>query len=270
MFKRALILVAGTFALSACAPQQQYQMQSPEISELNYQSSRQGAEIAKLKDRVRRVEKAMIRLDSRMKLVERNELARFTASQQQQSAPLSATAGFKPTSFTTTNDIVNFARINSPFAKRVQPNYTASAMQSNLVTSSLQVAPKPTLQAKPQPQHQLASANNVIASLPSLADTSASMQEKDVSIWTIEYSENKIWPTRDQLASSKDVVDLLRGETPVAVFARGANPSSKEFRERVRALSRYLGKVANSQDVAIASMPASHLDRDTIEVLVAK
>lgn len=269
MLKRALILVAGSLFVSACAPQQQYQMQAPAISELNFKTSQQGSEIAKLSDRVRRVEKAMIRLDSRMKLIERNELARFTSAQQQQSAPMAA-AGFKPTSFTTTNDIVNFARINSPFAKRVQPNFTASSMQSNLVTSSLQVAPKPTLQAKPQPQHQLASANNVIASLPSLADTSASMQEKDVSIWTIEYTENKIWPTRDQLASSKDVVDLLRGETPVAVFARGANPSSKEFRERVRALSRYLGKVANSQDVAIASMPASHLDRDTIEVLVAK
>lgn len=264
MFKKGLLLIAGTFALGACAPQQP--MQSPEVRQLSYQSSKQGAELAKLSSRVRRVERAMIRLDTRMKLVERNELARFTANQQQTSAL--SQAEFKPTSFTTTNDIVNFAKINSPFAKRVQPNYTASSMQSNLVTSSLQVAPKPVMQAKPQ--HQLASANNVIASLPSLADTSADVQEKDVSIWTIEYSENKIWPTRDQLAESKSVVDLLRSETPVAVFARGANPSSKEFRERVRALSRYLGKVANSQDVAIASMPANHLDTDTIEVLVAK
>lgn len=267
MFKKGLLLVAGMFAVTSCAQQPQYSMQSPEIMQLNYQASKQGEVIATLSDKVRRVERAMIRLDQRMKLVERNELARFTSAQQQAPA-LNQQAGFKPTSFTTTNDIVNFAKINSPFAKRVQPNYTASAMQSNLVTSSLQVAPKPVMQVRPQ--HQLASANNVIASLPSLADTSASMQEKDVSIWTIEYSENKIWPTRDQLAESKSVVDLLKSENPVAVFARGANPSSKEFRERVRALSRYLGKVANSQDVAIASMPANHLDSDTIEVLVAK
>ncbi|HAG53249.1 MAG TPA: hypothetical protein DCL21_05640 [Alphaproteobacteria bacterium] len=266
MFKKSLILVAGSFTLAACAPQQP--MVAPEVQQISYQTSVQGSELAKLSDRVRRVERAMIRLDTRMKLVERNELARFTANQQKQTPSVLNQAGYKPTSFTTTNDIVNFAKINSPFAKRVQPSYTASSMQSKLVTSSLQVAPKPVMQAKPQ--HQLASANNVIASLPSLADTSASMQEKDVSIWTIEYTENKIWPTRDQLAESKSVVDLLRSETPVAVFARGANPSSKEFRERVRALSRYLGKVANSQDVAIAAMPASHLDSDTIELLVAK
>ena len=141
-------------------------------------------------------------------------------------------------------------------------------MQSKLVTSSLQIAPKPVMRANPS--MQMASTQNVIASLPSLADTSAAMQEKDVSIWTIEYTENKIWPTRDQLAESKGVVDLLKSETPVAVFARGANPSSKEFRERVRALSRYLGKVSNSQDVAIAAMPANHLNTDTIELLVAK
>ncbi len=268
MFKKGLILVSATFALGACAPQQQQQMQSPEISQVYNHLGQQRTEMAKLSERVRRVERAMIRLDTRMKLVERNELARFSANQQQSAPMLNQQASFKPTSFKTTNDIVNFAKINSPFAKRVQPAYTASAMQSNLVTSSLQVAPKPVMNARPQ--HQLASANNVIASLPSLADTSAAMQEKDVSIWTIEYTENKIWPTRDQLAQSKSVVDLLRSETPVAVFARGANPSSKEFRERVRALSRYLGKVANSQDVAIAAMPANHLDADTIEVLVAK
>lgn len=265
MFKKGLVLVAGVMALSACASQQP--MQIPEIQNLSYQNSKQNVEISNLADRVRRVERAMIRLDTRMKLVERNELARFTASQQQ-STPMSITeqGGFQPTSFTTTTDVVNFAKINSPFAKRMQPNYTSPSVQSSLVTSSLQVAPKPMPVAKPQ----LASANNVIASLPSLADNTASMQQKDVSIWTIEYSAHKIWPSRDQLAESKSVIDLLKGKDSVAVFARGANPSSKEFRERVRALSRYLGKVSQTQDVAIASMPASHLDDDTIEILVAK
>ena len=267
MFKKGLVLIAGTFALGACVPQQPMVMPQ-ELHAVKLESDQQKVALNNLSDRVRRVERAMLRLDSRMKLVERNELARFSSNQTTQTPMLNTQAGYKPTSFKTSNDIVNFARINSPFAKRIQPTYTAPAMQSNIVTSSLQVAPKQVMQAKPQ--HQLASANNVISSLPSLADTSADMQEKDVSIWTIEYSENKIWPTRDQLAESKSVVDLLRSETPVAVFARGANPSSKEFRERVRALSRYLGKVAHSQDVAIAAMPANHLDRDTIEVLVAK
>lgn len=265
MFKKGLMLVTATFMLGACAPQQQMPL---EINQVYNHLGQQKSEMSKLSERVRRVERAMIRLDTRMKLVERNELARFSANQQQSVPMLNQQAGFKPTSFTTTNDIVNFAKINSPFAKRVQPAYAAASMQSKLVTSSLQIAPKPVMAM--QPQHQLASANNVIASLPSLADTTAAQEEKDVSIWTIEYSENKIWPTRDQLAESKSVVDLLRGQTPVAVFARGANPSSKEFRERVRALSRYLGKVAQSQDVAIAAMPANHLDADTIEVLVAK
>jgi hypothetical protein len=261
MLKKGLLLT-GLLALSACVPQQP--MQNPEIQNLSYQSSKQNAEIAKLSEKVKRVERAMIRLDTRMKLVERNELARFTTSQQQAN-PLMAEAGFQPTSYTTSADVVNFARINSPFAKRMQPNYTARSLRSNAITSSLQISPKVN-----NTMPKLASANNVISSLPSLADNSAAMDKKDVSIWTIEYSAHKIWPSRDQLAESKSVVDLLRGEDAVAVFARGANPSSKEFRERVRALSRYLGKVSNAQNVAIASMPSSHLDGDTIEILVTK
>lgn len=270
MFKKGLIVITATLMLGACAPVQNG-MTSPELSQVYNYLGQQKTEISQMSDRVRRVERAMIRLDTRMKLVERNELARFSSNQQSSNVPmLNQQAGFKPTSFTTSsnNDMVNFARLNSPFAKRVQPNYTAASMQSNIVRSSLQVAPQQVI--APQVQNQLASANNVINSLPSLADTTASMQEKDVSIWTIEYSENKIWPTRDQLAESKSVVDLLSGDAPVAVFARGANPSSKEFRERVRALSRYLGKVSGSQDVAIAAMPANHLDSDTIELLVSK
>jgi outer membrane murein-binding lipoprotein Lpp len=255
------MLLTGVALLSACAPQQQQQQLSTEVRNLNYQSSVQSGHLAKLTERVRRVERAMIRLDSRMRLIERNELARFTANQQE-SQMMNQQARLQPTSFNTTNDIVNFARLNSPFSKRVQPNYAA---RPGVVTSSLQVAPQQV-----NAQAQLASAGNTMTSIPSLADKSAMTQEKDVSIWTVEYSDNKIWPTRDQLAKSQEVVSLLKGSEPVAIFARGSNPSSKEFRERVRALSRYLGKVAKSQDVAIATMPATHLDADTIEVLVTK
>jgi len=265
MLRKSLFLVVGSLLVGACAPQQGA-MSVQDINNLNYKSSMQSEHLSKLTERVRRVERAMIRLDSRMRLIERNELARFTTNQKQETKMMSQQARLQPTSFNATNDIVNFARMNSPFAKRVQPNYTASSLQPGVITSSLQVAPKAQL----NPQAQLASAGNSITNLPSLADKTALMQEKDVSIWTIEYSSNKIWPTRDQLSKSDEVVDLLRGSEPVAIFARGANPSSKEFRERVRALSRYLGKVADSQNVAIATMPASHLDSDTIEVLVTK
>lgn len=267
MLRRYLVLLIGTMLVGACVPQQQ-QMDPlyPQIRNLNYQSSVQSDHLSKLTERVRRVERAMIRLDSRMRLIERNELARFTSNQQDSMA--NQQARLQPTSFNTKGDIVNFARINSPFTKRVHPNYTSRAVKPGVITSSLQVAPKQ--QPRLNQTAQLASAGDVMGSLPSLADKTALKQEKDVSIWTVEYSEGKIWPTRDQLSKSNNVISLLKGSEPVAIFARGANPSSKEFRERVRALSRYLGKVANSQDVAIATMPASHLDSDTIEVLVTK
>jgi len=267
MLKKGLFLVVGSLIVGACVPQPgAMQMQMKMIDNIGYQASDNSKQVAGLTERVRRVERAMIRLDARMKLIERNELARFTAVQQNESNMANQQAKLQETSFNASNDLVNFARFNSPFAKRVSSNYTATSLQPGIITSSLQVAPKTQMNNNAR----LASAGNTMTSLPSIADKTAMMQEKDVSIWTIEYSSNKIWPTRDQLARSQEVVNLLKGSEPVAIFARGSNPSSKEFRERVRALSRYLGKIANSQNVAIATMPASHLDTDTIEVLVTK
>ncbi|MCP4354909.1 MAG: hypothetical protein GY793_04615 [Proteobacteria bacterium] len=268
MLKKGLLLLIGSLLVGACVPQQG-SMQMKMVSDIGQQNAETSQFTAQLAERVRLVERAMIRLDGRMRLIERNELARFTASQQQESNKMNQQARLYPTSFNPnpSNDLVNFARFNSPFTKRTPFNYTATSLQPGVITSSLQIAPKPQMM---NPNAQLASAGNTMTSLPSLADKTAMMQEKDVSIWTIEYSSNKIWPTRDQLSRSQEVVNLLRGAEPVAIFARGANPSSKEFRERVRALSRYLGKVADSQNVAIATMPASHLDSDTIEVLVTK
>ena len=105
--------------------------------------------------------------------------------------------------------------------------------------------------------------------LPSLADGPAAAARGEVAIWAITYpSQDKVWPERDQLAASRQVVEALRQGEVYTVYARGNRPSSKVFRERVRALSRYLGRVAGQESVPIASLPAEHLGDDTIEIMV--
>ena len=81
------------------------------------------------------------------------------------------------------------------------------------------------------------------------------------------------WPDRTQLPSSRDVVESLRqsgalNNGTVTLYARGKNANAVEFRERVKALSRYLSKVSSLDSVPIAAMPAPHLDDQTIEILV--
>lgn len=196
------------------------------------------AEVDKMSERVQRVEKAMLRLDRRMQLVERNELNRMGGGE------ISAVPSETPV-----------AQV-----QEIGPAYT-DGFRPVAITSSLQAAPSGNT--------QMASAGPTRArGLPSLADPSAAptQPESELAVWTIRYGAEKVWPERDQLPLSRDVVEALRIGKNVTVFARGKYPQAVEFRERVRALSRYLGKVASLESVPIAAIPAAHLDDNTIEI----
>ena len=220
-------------------------------------------------ERVRRVERAMIRLDRRMQVIERSEMARISN--------VNVEGGqFQPTSFNASeapaasNGERDYGQMTSPFARGAavlsRTAYSdAAPLENAFVGKHVSIAPL-------QPAKPMAGAPATATGtrLASLADkTTDAAPETDVTIWTVNYDPRKIWPDRSQLAASSSVVTALRNGEQVTVFARGARPSSKEFRERVRALSRYLGRVANLDSVPIAAMPAEHLSSDTIEVLVA-
>lgn len=226
--------------------------------------------IENMGERVRRVERAMIRLDRRMQVVERNELAKVSGlqdgdSQQNQAMGMGR---FQPTSFNTQG----FGQDgqSSPFARGAAIlSRTPFGSRGHVDTQELNsenVSVAPLQPAQPQQARQASSGQR----FASLADTKTDRSaDTEVAIWTVNYNPRKIWPDRAELAASSEVVTALREGRPVSVFARGARPSSKEFRERVRALSRYLGRVANLESVPIAAMPADHLNNDTIELLVA-
>lgn len=232
------------------------------------------AQMNSMDERVRRVERAMIRLDRRMQVIERSELSRMSNADV-------AGAGngqFQPTSFNATDKAPvavgrDYGQMTSPFARGAavlsRTSYGANdaqPLENAFVGKHVSIAPL-------QPAKPMGGVSGAVAAGPriaSLADKDTATDEKtDVTVWTVSYDPRKIWPDRSQLASSSDVVKALRSGDQVTVFARGARPSSKEFRERVRALSRYLGRVANLDSVPIAAMPAEHLSSDTIEVLVA-
>lgn len=251
-------------------------------------------EVSGLKERVRRVERALIRMDRRVQLIERNELSRMSSGHMKGENTPTPQGMFQPMSYEQPQVLNNIepaaGRLpvtqaapqkavggyavrtmpfqNSRYQAALQPvsmRSQASAPQdAGRITSSLQVAPK-------QVAYATTTQKTGLAAMPSLADkTNTQPQNDDISIWTIRYDEDKVWPDRKELKSSHPVVQALRSEEPVALFARGANPASREFRERVRAVSKYLSKVSNLENVPIASMPAKHLDEDTIEILATK
>jgi hypothetical protein len=268
------------------------------------------AEVNSLRERVRRVERAMIRLDRRMQLVERNELARMSSLTGTGVTPA---ATFQPTAFSMVGNesapvagATDLAQMTSPFARGAaamsrpvslpaqqsfaveslmptpQPDVTAMATMPDLganpavpnagmVTAALQPNLMP-VSSSPSDAAAVTGDGAVLGTgLPSLADSEeAAKDEASVAIWTISFEPEKVWPGRDQLLASREVVNALKSDARVALYARGARPASKEFRERVRALSRYLGRVTNAEDVPIAAMPAKHLDSDTIELIVAR
>lgn len=224
-----------------------------------------------LRERLRRLERAMVRLDRRMQLIERNELSRMSGSAMEGGATPPAQGAFQPMSYNKQSaPLPALAPVPTPRAQgnqaRFQPvAYGQPQQADSRITSSLGVAPKQA----PMPVAQQR-AQRGLAGLPSLADSNEDKKEHNVSIWTISYENGKVWPNRNQLPSSRDVIESLNSGEPVALFARGAKPSSKEFRERVRAISKYLSKVTDIDNLPIASMSAKHLDGDTIELLATQ
>ncbi len=269
-------------------------------------------EVVSLRDRVRRVERAMIRLDRRMQLVERNELARITALQELKQKVSSVdeetmqkstnqlkediAASFKKASLqqapqqqakslvsrsneATQENMPRIAMQTSPFARgaavqarRMTPmNFQPVAYQPTVAKPATQIGAPAQQMKKPS----VIGVKMPVNALPSLADSPRNEAENTeaqagVSFWTVNYAREKVWPERDQLAGSRSVVEALRSDEKAVIFARGADTTSRKFRERVRALSRYLGRVANVDQVPISSMPADHLDSNTIEVIVSR
>lgn len=301
---KLLVLSTVLVATSACTTAQQQSVQpmpmaaSIEDGKMQVMHSQVMGEMNSVRERLRRVERAMIRLDRRMQLVERNELGRMNgepvSSFQNNGNNLpnpDVNSLFKPMNFQQAQPAQqqyvqqhpvkvpgqypavqpvmpqNNGYVQQQGARMMPMAYNGSAQQGQ-ITSSLQAAPI-NVAAKTELSTQKRQA---FAGLPSLADTTEDKKSDDasVAIWTIGYDTRKIWPARDQLTGSREVVEALRAEKPVALFARGARPASKEFRERVRALSRYLSRVSNKDSIPIASLPAEHLDGDTIEILATK
>jgi hypothetical protein len=220
-----------------------------------------------LKDRLDRVEKAMLRLDRRMQLVERNELNRMGGDQQtSQAGSLQQTAMSSLGMGNVNNDD------DAPAPANNRSDYRPVSSNGESLTSVM-VAPAGS--PPPVESIQLASRTPVSNGLPSLADvdtgTGRTLQPGtgSVAIWTVHYDNANVWPERDQLPSSREVVESLRqaAGSGVTITARGKNASSVQFRERVKALSRYLSKVSSLDSVPIAALSAPHLDDQTIEIL---
>lgn len=261
--------------------------QQPAYSPVPYQALE--ASTLEMKERLERVEKAMLRLDRRMQLVERNELNRMGTTTSNNTTS-------NPNGYAQTSDAGLSEEQAAMRALNIGPGsqggnqsvslgggndgYRPVASRSEGITSALQAAPSLASSDFSQgyggnsAPMQVASRNG----LPSLADpapvASRSLQpgNNQVAIWTVKYEPSKIWPDRTQLPSSRDVVESLRqsgaltGGT-LTLYARGKNANAVEFRERVKALSRYLSKVSSLDSVPIAAMPAPHLDDQTIEIL---
>lgn len=210
------------------------------------------AGLAQVGERLQRIEKAMLRLDRRMQLVERNELNRMGGGE--------GLSALNPQEEQVAMQSLN---IGPQYSNGFRPVSSDGA-----VTSSLQAAPSGASGTAS------AAANGSYGRrLPSLADVAPAagkVPEGELSVWTVSYEQGKVWPEREQLPLSRDVVEVLRSGQGVTVFARGKHPQATEFRERVKALSRYLGKVASLESVPISAIPAPHLADDTIEIFATR
>ena len=232
-----------------------------------------------LNERVERVERAMIRLDRRMQIIERNELSRLggvapgmaPAPTPGPTSSLMPDMGLAPTSnpsfIAQGSGIPSAGALGTP---GVSGSYSASQFDGTIAASPVAYQEGGIIGVKTTaPGTQFTQPGQALNSLPSLADGPQAEARGEVAIWTVNYpSQDKVWPERDQLAASRAVVDSLRQGQAVAVYARGNRPNAKVFRERVRALSRYLGRVAGQDSVPIATLPAEHLGEDTIEIMV--
>lgn len=265
---------AYDYSAAAPRPAAQAPQQVP-VAEVPYQSpayqALEGAAM-ELKERLDRVEKAMLRLDRRMQLVERNELSRMNG---------------RTSSLGSTSTSPNAVALNVNAASGVSEEdeamralglneasgYRPVASRNEPITSALQAAPSLASSGVDAPRTEpvrMASRGG----LPSLADPvrpagrDLKAGQQDVAIWTVQYESGKVWPDRSQLPASRDIVEVLRENGKANIYARGKNASAVEFRDRVKALSRYLSKVSSLETVPIAAMAAPHLDDETIEIVV--
>lgn len=285
MNKQLSALMLSGFLLTGCAPYAMAPQQStfnpntqalaatqPNVlapTQALQQSQSALDKVTEVDERVRRVERAMIRLDRRMQIIERNELARLSGGMSSDAQPV-----LQPTTYPMVGGNESFPE--STIAPQFAPNASSVRGLMNNGGASLGT-PSTTgsymasdIQPVAYSDGGMLGVGTPGSSIPSLADTKEQPAASNLAVWTVSYDENKIWPTRDQLAASRDVVDSLRSGGQVTVFARGARPSSKVFRERVRAISRYLGRVAGTDSIPIASMPAENLGDETIEVMVTR
>ncbi len=243
-------------------PSQFYEQQQLQQEYSNGVTNRALSDITSLQQRIQRLEKAMIRLDRRMQIIERQELGRMSGLEENfNKTPMSSQKFIQHLG--NTSPVSNIPPSPTGYPQGMVPMAHSTAGESRIV-SSLQPAPRQMAYA-----HNSA---NKSRQLPSLADKQNKKQVADssIAVWTIQYNTDKIWPDRNQLPASREVVDVLKDGKTSAIFARGAKPNSRQFRDRVRALSRYLGKVADANNVAISAMPASHLDENTIEIFATK
>jgi hypothetical protein len=216
--------------------------------------------VLELKQRLDRAEQALLRLDRRMQLVERNELGRMgglTSAVQPslaaQVAPLVAAPAMAAAPISEDRMLETMANVGQDlYQQGIQP---VSSPRDTTIRGTLQAAP-----------------TTLGGGLPSLADPRNNSQPipnsaGQIAIWTVRYEPEKIWPDRDQLPDSRIVVDALRNSRSITVVARGPNTKSSVFQERVRALSRYLAKVASLDAVPISTLATPGLDSNTIEIL---
>jgi hypothetical protein len=223
-----------------------------------------------LKQRLDRIEQALLRLDRRMQLVERNELGRMGgANPPSQPLPIyDQVSEILPAATPLAQTVRQTMRAEDNWGSEIVPPALAQAAipaaeatyaEGFAPVSQVDTTIRGTLQAAPR--------------LPSLADATATAQGRipqsagNMAVWTVRYEPEKVWPDRTQLPGSKSVVELLRKSETVTLVARGPKPTSPEFQERVRALSRYLAKVAALETVPISTMATPQLDGDTIELL---
>ncbi len=229
-------------------------------------SALEGGQI-ELKQRLDRIEQALLRLDRRMQLVERNELGRMSGAN-----PAPAILPVQE----------NFSALPSmPLAQTVRQAMRAEEWGSEIMPQSLVQTSIPSMETPyaegfaPVSQVDTTIRGTLQAAprLPSLADPNSPNNGRipqsagNMAVWTVRYEPEKIWPDRTQLPASKGVVELLRNSQTVTLVARGPKPTSPAFQERVRALSRYLSKVASLETVPISTMATPQLDGDTIELL---
>jgi hypothetical protein len=262
---------AYDYSAAAPRPVTQAPQQMP-VAEVPYQSpSYQALEgtAMELKERLDRVEKAMLRLDRRMQLVERNELSRMNG----QTSSLEPAAGPNAVAVSANPAASDVDEAMQALGLNESSGYRPVSSRNEAITSALQAAPSlasSDLAATRAEPVRMASRGG----LPSLADPvrpagrDLKAGQQDVAIWTVRYESGKVWPDRTQLPSSRDVVDVLRENGKANIYARGKNASAVEFRDRVKALSRYLSKVSSLETVPIAAMAAPHLDDETIEIVV--